>query len=473
MSSILDPNRAVKKPFTAGSKNLVEVKLPNNWRPREDQLKFWRYMQGGGKRATEVAHRRWGKDDVSLHWTACSAFQKVGNYWHMLPEYSQGRKAIWEAVNPRTGLRRIDEAFPRSIRAATKTHEMMIKFINGSTWQVVGSDNYNSLMGSPPVGVVFSEYALADPMAWAYLRPILAENGGWAIFIYTPRGENHGWRMYNYALDAPDWFAELLTVDDTPVFTPEIIANEKLELINEYGESEGMRLFLQEYYCSFKGFIQGAYYAKQITDAYESSRITAVPYATGNEVYTFWDLGMDDSTTIWFMQHIGMQYRFIDYYENSGEGLSHYAKVLKEKPYIYGDHYLPHDVEVRELGTGVSRRETAEDLGLKSILTVKRARNMDAVKTGIEAARNILSQCWFDKEKCQRGLQALQGYRAAYDKDRKVLQNVPEHSWHSHGADAFRTFAVGYAPPMIRKSVLSTMNEYYNRNQSGAAGWMG
>ena len=259
----------------------MQIRLPNNWKPREDQLGLWRYMQGGGLRAVEVAHRRWGKDDVALHWTACSAMQKVGNYWHMLPEYSQGRKAIWEAVNPRTGLRRIDEAFPQVIRSATKTHEMMIKFVSGSTWQVVGSDNYNSLMGSPPIGIVFSEWALADPMAWAFLRPILAENGGWAMWVYTPRGANHGLKLFRYAEGNPDWHCELLTVKQTPVFTPETIENELRELIEEFGAEEGERLFLQEYHCSFEGHVAGAYYAKQIRKARTDNRICEVPYATG------------------------------------------------------------------------------------------------------------------------------------------------------------------------------------------------
>jgi hypothetical protein len=159
--------------------------VPAVWGPRDYQEPLWRYLIGGGKRADVAAHRRWGKDDVALHWTASAAMEKPGVYWHLLPEAGQARKAIWDAVNPHTGRKRIDEAFPKAIRARTRDHEMQIELTSGSVWQVLGSDNYDSLVGAPPVGVVFSEWALAKPDAWTYLRPILAENDGWAVFLWT------------------------------------------------------------------------------------------------------------------------------------------------------------------------------------------------------------------------------------------------------------------------------------------------
>ncbi len=184
------------------------ITLPLDWAPRPDQRALWDYLESGGKRAVMVAHRRWGKDEVGLHFAAVAALQRPGNYWHMLPQYGQARRVIWEAVNPRTGRRRIDEAFPQEIRRRTIDGEMLIELANGSTWQLVGSDNFDSLVGSPPVGIVFSEYALADPMAWAYFRPILAENGGWALFIYTPRGRNHGKTLYDFARSEEGWFSQ-------------------------------------------------------------------------------------------------------------------------------------------------------------------------------------------------------------------------------------------------------------------------
>ena len=169
------------------------------WQPRAYQKPVWDYFKGGGKRAVCVWHRRSGKDEFCLHLAAVKAHERPATYWHMLPEAAQARKAIWDAVNPVTGRRRIDEAFPRAARTLTREADMFIRLSSGSTWQVVGSDNYNSLVGTPPIGIVFSEFALADPSAWAYLSPILEENGGWAAFVTTPRGRNHAWRMFRYA----------------------------------------------------------------------------------------------------------------------------------------------------------------------------------------------------------------------------------------------------------------------------------
>lgn len=437
----------------------METVLPNNWRPRKDQMALWRYLEGGGTRAVECAHRRWGKDDVSLHYTACAAMQKPGNYWHMLPEYNQARKVIWDAVNPKTGKRRIDEAFPESIRSATRKHDMQIELINGSIWQLLGSDNYNRYVGSPPMGVVFSEWSLANPMCWPYIMPILEENGGWAIWIYTMRGNNHGAQLLNFAMNQPDWFAQKLTAEDTPVFTREQLVRIKSELISIHGPEHGEALFMQEYYCSSEASVLGAIYAKQIAQARKDKRICNVPHASGIEVNTFWDLGMDDSTTIWFIQSIGREHRVIDYYEATGEGLPHYAKILKEKPYVYGEHFMPHDAAVRELGTGKSRRDTAEELGIRPVKIVKRAKDAQAVRNGIEAGRNIFSQCWFDEKKCAQGLSGLEGYHFEYDEENKKLKDTPSHTWHSHASDGWRTFAVGYQPRIIHKTVGDIMRE--------------
>ena len=190
------------------------LRLPNGWDPRWYQRDFWDYFEGGGKRGVAIACRRWGKDDVALHRTAVGAHERTATYWHLLPEYAQGRKAIWDAVNPHTGKRRIDEAFPEHLRSHTDERGMFMRFTCGSTWQVIGSDNFNSVVGSPPYGIVFSEWALSNPAAWAYLSPILEENGGWAMFITTPRGRNHGASFYERALKTPGWFALRQGVND-------------------------------------------------------------------------------------------------------------------------------------------------------------------------------------------------------------------------------------------------------------------
>lgn len=391
--------------------------------------------------------------------------QEPGNYWHMLPQYGQARKVVWNAVNAKTGKRRIDEAFPESIRRATRNQEMMLDFVNGSTWQLVGSDNYNSLVGSPPRGIVFSEWALANPMAWPYMEPVLEENGGWALFIYTSRGNNHGKTTITHARNTPSWFGEIIPADKSPVFRPDQLDNIKAGLQALFGPELGEMLFLQEYFCSFEGAVFGAYYAKQMMDARKEGRICSVPHSPGVEVDTFWDLGVDDSMTIWFMQPIGREYRFIDYYENTGYGLEHCAKIIKAKPYTYGNNWMPHDANQREMTNNevaLSRKEVAENLGIKPIQVVQRARNFDLIiNVHIPAVRNVLAQCVFDEKKCDQGIRALESYHAEYDEEKKVLSNRPDHTWESHAADAFRTFAVGYQPKslMIKLEMPFTIPE--------------
>jgi len=452
------------------------INMPHNWKPRADQWELWSYLDGGlmrgqkGMKAVEVAHRRFGKDAIALRFMSKAAFKNTGTYWFMLPEYAQARKTVWDAINPHTGRNILTEAFPYAVREDTRQNDMFIRLVGkekgeGSTVQLVGSDNFNAIVGSPPIGIVFNEYSLANPRAWAYLSPILEENGGWAIFIGTPRGNNHLKRVYDYAVahKAEGWFAQILRADQTYVFTEKQLDRIREQFIGEWGETEGLMLFEQEYMCSFQGIVPGAYYAKQMGEARKQGRITKVPWVPSLEVYTFWDLGVDDSMSIWFLQVTGTQFRFIDYYENSGMGLAHYAKVLKDKPYVYGDHFMPHDASVREMTNdeiAKSRKEVAEGLGIRPILVVKRARDTTAVMSGIEAARNLIPQCWFDDEKCWQGISGLEGYRADYDEEKKKLGNHPVKDWTSHPADAFRTFSVGYKRRVTespRESVTSMM----------------
>jgi phage terminase large subunit len=427
----------------------TRIRLPaDGWRARPYQAPVWRYFKNGGSRAACVWHRRAGKDEFCLHLAAVKAHQRPATYWHMLPEAAQARKAIWEAVNPHTGRRRIDEAFPRAVRETTRENEMLIRFRCGSTWQVVGSDNFNSLIGSPPAGVVFSEYALADPSAWNFIRPILAENGGWASFIYTPRGPNHGQDLYLYAKSDPAWFAELLTVDDTGAIAPDVLAQEKRELIAQHGE-HGEALFRQEYYCSFTAAIIGAYYGREMDAAETAGRIVANVYDPGLAVHTAWDLGLSDHTAIWFYQQSGFDIRLVDYYAASGFGLDHYAKVLQGRGYAYGRHLWPHDGARGELGTGKTLRETAAGLGLTMSIVKKLP-----VEDGINAVRRILPRCWVDRNKCAEGIKALRQYRREWDDARKVFYERPLHDWASHPADAFRTLAVGLQEPSAAAKAL-------------------
>ncbi|KAB8122444.1 hypothetical protein D3W54_14735 [Komagataeibacter medellinensis] len=444
-----------------------EIVIPaHGWEPRSYQRKLWAYMENGGRRAYEIAHRRWGKDDVALNWAAVSALQKIGNYWHMLPEASQARKAIWDAVNPHTGRRRIDEAFPKEIRETTKEQEMFIRFINGATWQVVGSDNFNSLVGSTPIGVVFSEWALANPSAWAFLSPILLENGGWAMFITTPRGRNHAKRFYDSMRDNPNWFCEVSSVERTGRFTHEQLEEERAQLIAQFGEDDGNAKFEQEYDCSFDAAIQGSYYGKLLKAADNEDRIGHVPYNPSLPVITAWDLGIGDSTVIWCAQQVGSDVRVIDCIASSGVGIDWYVKELANRPYIYKQHIVPHDAENSELGTGMRRIDTMRSLGMNPIRVLPRT----AVDDGISAVRMLIPRCRFDRKGCKLGIDALEQYRKSWDDANKCFRDKPLHDWASDYADAFRYLAVG----LRDKEVVKRQPAKPRLQTSGTpGGWMG
>jgi len=423
---------------------MATISLPNNWKPRGYQRPGWTYLENGGKRYAVAWHRRAGKDDIALHWTAVSAFQRVGGYWHMLPQAAQARKAIWKAVNPHTGKRRIDEAFPKEIRKSTNDTEMFIEFLNGSTWQVVGSDNYGSLVGAPPVGVVFSEWARANPAAWAYLRPILVENGGWSLFISTFVGRNHHYNIVRHAQRSDDWYGEILSAEDTGVFTPEQLEKERQEYISDYGPEEGEALFRQEYLSDPTASVLGSYFGPQLAAAEKDGRITKVPYDRGAPVYTGWDLGTNDVTAIWFAQQVGLEPRIFDYYQNNNQDTAHYFDVINRKGYAYGGHFLPHDGANRRV-LGNSILDELRSMGLRNVHATRRATSTDELLADINSARKLIVKSVFDETRCERGIDGLRNYRRQWDDDAKQYRQKPLHDWASDPADAFRTLAVNWS----------------------------
>lgn len=434
---------------------MPEIIMPYKWNPRAYQMNTWQFFMQGGKRAVGVWHRRAGKDLLAINLCATMATLRPGLYWHILPTYKQGRQIVWEGYT-KDGRKFLD-AFPEELIESINNTEMRIKLKCGSTYQVVGGDDPDKLVGTNPIGVVLSEYSLHNPKVWELLRPILAENEGWAFFIYTARGKNHGWHLVNMANKHPKWHCEILKAgsgpeatkrfDGAPVISDEVIEEERLAGMDE-------AMVQQEFYCSFEAPIVGSYYGQQLLMLDKKGQIGKVPWEPKLPVHTAWDLGIGDATAIWFFQEYGFERRYIDYYENSGEALSHYAKKLAEKPYVYGRHQLPHDVKVKELGTGKSRKEMLESLGIR-VLVVP----LHSVEDGIEAVRAALPQCWFDEEACADGLSALRSYHKEKDENRSdgvrdFYKNTPYHDWTSHGADSFRYSIMGRSPTRKKKSDL-------------------
>src|ERR1700686_84265 len=375
-----------------------------------------------------------------MHWTATQAVQYPANYWYMLPQANQARKAIWTAVDSHSGIKRIDWAFPKELRDSTNDQEMLIRFKNGSTWQVVGSDNYQGVIGSGAFGIVYSEYMLSDPNAWLYLQPILEENGGWAIFNGTPRGRNHFHGIYELGLTEPGWFSQRLTVKDTGVFDAAQMAVIRAQIAKERGDDEAENIINQEYYCSWDAAIPGSYYGKLMAELEAADCIGHVPYDPRYPVTTGWDIGVGDSTAIWFVQRPRTDTRFIDYYEASGVGADHYAKLIREKPYFYDRHILPHDAHHRERGANASSRvDVLKGLGIRPLTILPQA----SVDDGITALRVMLHGARFDRKHCERGIDALRQYQKKWDDKLKVFSQAPLHDWTSHGSDAARALAQG------------------------------
>jgi len=403
----------------------------------------WSYLERGGKRAIVFAHRRWGKDDVAMHRAAIAMHERVGTYWHMLPEAAQARKAIWDAIDPHVGKRRIDIAFPPELRSVTRENEMMIRMKIGSTWQVVGSDNYNSLVGSPPIGLVSSEHALARPQAWAYLRPILAENGGWAAFITTPRGKNHAHAMLQGARNDPTWYTEVAPASKTSVFTHEQLEHERAEYRREYGPDHGEALFQQEFMCNFEAASVGAYFTAELNDARNEGRIGEVPWDSERPVFVAFDLGYSDDVAMWFYQvtSAGVP-RFIDFHAYNTAGVDYYVEYLRSKPYKYGDTplWLPHDGKQKTMAAnGRSVQQQFGSAGFKSRIVPGLS-----LQDGIQATRKMLQICEIDEVACAEGLESLAAYRRKWLDDEKCFKDLPVHDWTSHASDAFRYAAVSY-----------------------------
>jgi len=421
----------------------------------------WRVMvQPSFKRGMLVWPRRNGKDLFCWNLMIAKALQRVGIYYYIAPYYNQARQIIWEGADDK-GRRFLDYIPPELLeglyhRGRTKL-DMRQKLPNGSQIKLVGSDKIDSIVGTNPVGIVFTEFSLHKRGVWDYLRPILTNNGGWAIFNGTPRGTaNEMYELYTYCI-RPDsqWFLQHLTRDDTGYPSLEAIEQE-----HQSGMPEA--LIQQEFYTNFLTGNVGTYYANEIEMLRASDHITNVPYEPGLPVYTFWDLGKRDACAIWFIQIHRREIRAIDYYEVKERSLISHIKHVLERPYVYGGHFAPHDIKVEEMTTKISRWNTAAEHGIEFNIV-----DNIPLMEGIEATREVLPRVWFDKKKTDLGLKALEHYHKSWNATAETYSDTPAKSWANHGADAFRYFALSlpeimdevseYAPPRVRRALRSNV----------------
>lgn len=373
-----------------------------------------------------VAHRRAGKTVAFINEAIKSALTcplPNPRYGYVAPLLGQAKSVAWDYVknycSPIPGVK-----FNES--------ELRADLPNGGRVRLFGADNYDALRGLYFDGVILDEFGDMDPRAWTeVIRPQLSDRNGWAAFAGTPRGKNKFYDLRNLAKSGEEgWALWELKASETHVLSADELADAR----NTLDEAAYQR----EYECSFDATIEGAYYAAEMTAVETSKRICRLPVEAIVKVDTAWDLGIDDATAIWFIQDVGQERRIIDYMEVSGEGLPSIVKRLEERGYRYGRHILPHDVEVRELGSGKSRKQTLEDMGLRNIDIIPAMEVAD----GINAVRLVLANCWFDGERCARGIEALKQYRREWDGKRQTWRERPLHDWSSHAADAFRYFAL-------------------------------
>ena len=417
---------------------MTDIRLPHNYEPRPYQINVLRALDDGIRNVCWVVHRRGGKDTTMWNYMIKRAYMEPGTYYYFLPTFAQAKRVIWDGTT-NNGQRMLDY-IPKAIIDGNVNNTEMKVWINGakgqSLIQLIGADSYDNVVGTNPRGIVFSEWSLMDPTAYEYMKPILAANKGWCAFIYTPRGRNHGWDLLQMAQQNPkEWFSEVLTVEDTKI----VLSPEDIEEERRKGTPDD--LIQQEYYCNFNRGQEGSYFGKQVDDLRKRGQICRVAYDPAVPVCTYWDLGIGDSTAIWFAQFIGKEVHLINYYEASGEGLAHYSRVLdefrRETGCIYGHHVAPHDIQARELTTGQTRLATARRLGISFRVAPKLS-----LETGIEAVRMMMSRCWFDQSRCEEGLKCLENYRKTYNEKFRVYSDRPFHDFSSHGADAFRYLAI-------------------------------
>ncbi|MGZ8336713.1 MAG: hypothetical protein ACXWU1_08635 [Allosphingosinicella sp.] len=384
-----------------------------------------------------ITHRRAGKTVANINdlvMSACKCWRWKPRFAYFAPRLNQAKEIAWTYLKDATDFipgRRVNES------------ELWIDLPGGKRIRIYGADNPDRLRGIYLDGVVLDEFGDMDSTIWSkVIRPALSERKGWASFIGTPKGRNAFHRLWEQAADDPDWTRLMLKASETGLLDAKELADARKAMTDDE--------YAQEFECSFEAAVRGAYYGREMNQAGADGRLTHVPYDPRLPVHTAWDLGIADSTVIWFIQshRAGGETRVVDVIKGEGVGLEWYVKRLQERDHVWGDHILPHDAQVRELGTGKSRVEMLAENGIRATICPSLP-----VEDGIQAVRGLLATCWFDQEKCRAGIEALRMYRRDYDEKSQEFRVRPLHDWTSHYADALRYFAVGHRPLPAAKPV--------------------
>jgi len=427
--------------------------------PRLYQREFLVTVPRAKKRAALCWHRRGGKDLTCFNKVGSEAIKDPpGSYYIIYPSYAQGKKILWQGMDSQ-GIRYIDY-LPEGAVVDKNETDMQLWTRNGSLIQVVGSEKIDSLRGTNPRGLIYSEFAFQNPRAWDIMEPILLENGGWAAFISTPNGRNHFYRMCNAAQNDPNWFYQLLTIRDTRRHDGTlVVTEEQIDALRRGGRDE--TIIQQEYYCSFEGAVQGSYY--DLSLVWSENRVGDFQWHPTRPVGTAWDIGTGDTTVVIFYQVNGPWVDIIDVEEASGKGVDHWAKVINAKPYVYERlHNGPHDLEQRHWSAmGRTVTSIASEFGLHF-----RSIPKTPIEDGIAAVRRLLPRMRFHKKNCTEKLfyghtflDAIAQYHKEYDEDNQCFVEHPYHDWASHPADALRILAQSVNIPNEEKPKLQVRSD--------------
>ena len=390
---------------------------------------FWDFHTRQQRWAVIVAHRRCGKtvaciNDLLLR--AINEGKDNARYAYIAPYYAQAKSIAWDYLM----------RYSEPVRVNHNISELWVELMNGSRIRLFGGDSPDSLRGNYLDGVIIDEMADTKPSLWGeVIRPLLSDRRGWAVFIGTPKGHNTFYDIYQYAnLNPNEWYSKTLRASQTKIIAQEELDDAlKLMTVDQYQ---------QEFECSFEASIVGAIYGVEMRLLTDADRITKVECDPLFPVNTAWDLGYNDATAIWWFQVVHGEIRVLDYHEAHGQPIIYYANQIKERPYEYGTHWLPHDARAKTLASGGKSiiEQLFDKLPKESFKIVPNL----SLQDGIQASRLALARTWFDAMKCSEGIECLRQYQREFDEDKKVFRDKPRHDWTSHGADAFRMLSVAW-----------------------------